>query len=237
MGANLSIDEKYNILQDSNPLEGAGTDLLKKILVGAGVGGAGSYLLADTNTNEDPKTRRKRILRNTLLGATLGGGLVGGLAIGDNIRKHAIPTLTDVAKESEPGFLANNSGKVLLGLLGAGTGAVHDHRKTVKNIERIRDAVGNSAIMEKGTSLKDLIATIKKRSVGGKAVREVIRNPGGGRHLAKAITRLGLNPGGSKILKVLGRHKGLAALGALGAATPWVAGKGWGALTGAEELD
>ena len=227
MAKNLTIDDKYKILQENNPLAGQGSELLKKILIGAGLTGGASYLLSDTDTREDPKVRRKRILRNTLLGTALGAGVGGGLSIGAEYMNHAIPVLKDVtAGESggQSGFLGRNYGKLLLGATGGTIGHIADKRKTTRALEVIREAIGNGKVMAKGTTLRDLAHAAKARTEAGSAVRGVLSNPGKSRILGKAIKRLGFGKG-TALTKLLGRHKGLSLLAAAGIAAPSIARK------------
>jgi len=232
----LSLDEKYKILESNNPLQGEGTDLLKKIMIGAGLGAGGSYLLANTDADEDPKTRRKRIIRNVALGSVLGAGTVGGLSLASDYAQHAIPVLTadgtvrieDAAsdasvKRKSLNFLRDNWGKVTLGTLGAGSGLRGDWKSKERAIDYVREALPAGVKIGPGVSRKALLKELKKKTQLGKALRG-LRKTNKNKLVNKSLFNLGLKSKGlaGKVLSTLYRNKRFGILGTLGASTPYL---------------
>jgi len=240
MDKQLTLDEKYDILKRNNPLEGKGGELLTKVLIGAGLGGGASYLLAhDDVKNEDPTARRKRILRNTLLGTALGAGVTGGLSAANTYMNSAIPVIRDTPPEKSKGLL----GKAVAGTVGGLFGVHADAKARERSIGVLRSILGESKVAP-GTNLQAISATLStKPNKNTKDLFELIKKVRNGSNkskpLRKAVKHLGLLKG-NKAMKLLRRNKWTALIAGLGLTSPWLGGKvvsGIKNLAGPDDLD
>jgi len=243
MADDLTLDDKYEALKNSNPLEGKGGELLTKVLLGAAAGGGISHMLADTDAKEDPRVRRKRILRNTLLGTALGAGVTGGLSVGKAYLDKAIPTVGGTPGSSGiiHNLFKNHAGGLALTGAGAGLGAWGDRKATNRAVRILSSALSPSRLVD-GSTRKDVLHALNSNTRTGDVLRDVLKNPGGNVSLGKAIDHLGLKSKGfKKVLNKVMRHKRLGLLAGAGAVTPLLMPKVVGGLKdyfmGSDELD